>query len=80
MFLATTANQKYWETDKKILFLGEWCKVYSEKHIWSNLDHETLPSHWDKYQEWDSHRTYVEEIYEKYPKSKSFIRVCSHFI
>ncbi len=68
MFLATTANQKYWETDKKILFLGEWCKVYSEKHIWSNLDHETLPSNWGKYHEWDSHRIYVEEIYEKYLK------------
>jgi putative transferase (TIGR04331 family) len=68
MFLATTANQKYWKTDEKIIFLGEWCKVYGEKHIWSNLDHETLPSNWGKYHEWDSHRIYVEEIYEKYLK------------
>ena len=66
MFLVTTANPKYWKNDEKILFLGEWCKVYSEKHIWSNLDHETLPSHWGKYQQFDSHRTYLEGIYEKY--------------
>ena len=68
MFLVTTANQKYWKTDEKILFLGEWCKIYSEKHIWSNLDHETLPSPWDKYQRFDSHCTYLEGIYEKYLK------------
>ncbi|MCL0045581.1 LIC12162 family protein [Nitrospinaceae bacterium] len=68
MFLVTTANQKYWKTDEKILFLGEWCKMYREKHIWSNLDHETLPPHWDKYQQLNSHRTYLEEIFEKYLK------------
>ena len=66
MFLVTTANQKYWKTDEKILFLGEWCKLYSEKHIWSNLDYEILVSHWDKYQQFDSHREYLEGIYEKY--------------
>jgi putative transferase (TIGR04331 family) len=68
VFLVTTANQKYWKTDEKILFLGEWCKIYSEKHIWSNLDHETLPWCWGKYQEWESHQTYLEEIHEKYLK------------
>ena len=68
MFLVTTANPKYWKNDEKILFLGEWCKVYSEKHIWSNLDHETLPSHWDQYQQFDSHCAYLEETYEKYLK------------
>ena len=68
MFLVTTPNQKYWKTDEKILFLNEWCKLYSEKHIWSNLDHETLPSPWDQYQQFDSHRTYLDDIYEKYLK------------
>jgi len=68
MFLVTTANRKYWKTDEKILFLGEWCKIYSEKHIWSNIDYETLPSPWNKYQQLDSHFTYLEDIYEKYLK------------
>ena len=66
MFLVTTANQKYWKTDEKILFLGEWCKVYSEKHIWSNLDHENLLGNWEKCQQLGSHRAYLEEIYENH--------------
>lgn len=47
MFLVTTADERYWKTDTRILFLGEWCKRYSRRHIWSSLDSETLPYHWD---------------------------------
>ena len=43
MFLATTANQNFWKTDEPILFLGEWCRVYSQKRIWLKLEHEVLP-------------------------------------
>jgi putative transferase (TIGR04331 family) len=64
MFLATTANQKYWKTDEKILFLGEWCKVYDQKYIWSNLDYETLPFHWDEWGKFDERYKYLENIYE----------------
>ena len=46
MFLVTTANQLFWKTDEKILFLGEWCRLYEEKSVWSKLDHEVLPWHW----------------------------------
>ena len=66
MFLITTANQNYWKTDEKMLFLGEWCKLHSEKHIWSNLDHENLLGNWKKRQQLDSHRAYLEGIYENY--------------
>ena len=45
MFLVTTADQRFWKTDEKILFLGEWCKIYNQRHIWSNLDYEVLPYH-----------------------------------
>ena len=45
MFLATTANQNFWKTDEPILFLGEWCRLYSQKHVWSELEHEVLPYH-----------------------------------
>ena len=69
MFLVTTANQNYWKKDEKILFLGEWCKIYDQKHIWSNLDHETLPSHWDEIEDLDRHCKYLECLYEKYLKN-----------
>ena len=69
MFLVTTANQKYWKTDEKILFLGEWCKTYDQKHIWSKLDHETLPSNWDEWEKLDQRYTYLENLYDKYLNS-----------
>ncbi len=47
MLLVTTADQRFWKTDTKILFLGDWCRRYSQKHVWSQLDHEVLPFHWD---------------------------------
>ena len=66
MFLVTTANQKFWKTDEKILFLGEWCRMYDQKHVWSNLDHETLPSPWDEWEKLDQRYTYLESTYERY--------------
>jgi putative transferase (TIGR04331 family) len=47
MFLVLTGDQRFWKTDEKILFLGEWCRLYREKSVWSKLDAETLPFHWD---------------------------------
>jgi len=46
MFLVTTADQRFWKTDEKILFLGEWCRLYEQKAIWSELNQEVLPWHW----------------------------------
>ena len=66
MFLATTANQNFWKTDEKILFLGEWCKLYDQKHIWSKLDYEILPSPWEEREKLNNRHTYLDNIYEKY--------------
>jgi putative transferase (TIGR04331 family) len=69
MFLVTTANQNFWKTDEKILFLGEWCKIYDQKHIWSKIDHETFPSNWDKWEDFDQRYKYLESVCEKYLNS-----------
>jgi putative transferase (TIGR04331 family) len=69
LFLAITANQNYWKTDGEILFLGEWCMAYDQQHVWSKLDHEILPSHWDEREKLDEHCIYLESIYEKYLKN-----------
>jgi putative transferase (TIGR04331 family) len=66
MFLATTSNQDYWNKDKKILFLGEWCKLYSQKHVWQNLQHQTLSYHWDYRGKLYQDYLYCESVYEKY--------------
>jgi len=48
-FLISTANETTWPRDKDIpvLFLGEWCKRYSRKHIWEGMDYKTAKYHWD---------------------------------
>lgn len=46
MFLATTAIHSFWDTDEKIIFLGPWCLLPKDKHIWESLDYEMMPSPW----------------------------------
>ena len=58
MFLVTTANQNFWKLDEPILFLGEWCRMYSQKHVWSELPHEVLP-----YYGLDRDRVYSDYYY-----------------
>ncbi len=68
MFLITTANQKYWKTDEKVLFLGEWCKLYKDKEIWARMDHETLPFHWEDRARQIQGLGYINKLYERYLK------------
>jgi len=37
-YLITTANESSWKFDRPVLFLGEWCRLYGRKHIWSEMD------------------------------------------
>lgn len=65
MFLITTADQRFWKKDKPVLFLGEWCKLYSEKHIWEKLDFEVLPYHWDDRKKLFADYQYLQRLYER---------------
>ena len=64
MFLVTTADERTWKKDEKILFLGEWCRLYSRKKIWINLDAEILPYHWDDRVQLHQDYKSLVEIYE----------------
>ena len=66
MFLVTTADERTWEKNGKILFLGEWCKLYSRKHVWSKLDYETLPYHWNDRKKLFNDHKYICCVYERY--------------
>ena len=37
-FLITTADERSWKFDRPALFLGDWCRRYDQKHIWSSMD------------------------------------------
>ena len=45
--LVTTAVESSWLYEEPVLFLGEWCRRFSRRDHWSNLDHEVLAYHWD---------------------------------
>lgn len=47
MLLVTTPLESTWGTNEDIVFLGEWCKLYARKEIWSKRNHLVVPYHWD---------------------------------
>ena len=70
-FLITTADERTWKKEEEIIFLGEWCKLYSRKRIWSKLDFKTLPYHWDNRSKYYKDYKYLSDIYERYLKTLS---------
>jgi putative transferase (TIGR04331 family) len=44
--LITSSIEETWPKDHPVLFLGEWCKLYSRKKHWSKLDAKVLSYHW----------------------------------
>jgi len=46
-YLVTTAIESTWPDSQPVLFLGEWCKLYSRKEKWINIESETARYHWD---------------------------------
>jgi len=64
-FLALTALSEFWDKGKKIVFLGEWCKLYSKKNEWSSLDFEDAPFCWNNTEKITEGIHLCDQIYEK---------------
>jgi len=45
--LITTADERTWPRGRRVLFLGEWARLYSRRSAWKDLDAEVVPYHWD---------------------------------
>jgi putative transferase (TIGR04331 family) len=63
--LITTPLQESWDFDKPVLFLGEWCKLYSCRSDWRSLDYETVPYHWNDRDKLYKDYDYLMDLYEK---------------
>jgi putative transferase (TIGR04331 family) len=65
--LITTADERTWPKDKSepVLFLGEWCKRYSRKHIWEDIDYKVAPYHWDDRKKLFDDYQSIQKLYEK---------------
>lgn len=65
MLLVTTALEETWGSDEEILFLGEWCKLYDRKEIWSKRVSSTLADPWsDRHRRFSAYQ-FTEEVYKK---------------
>ena len=65
MILVTTADERTWKHGEKILFLGEWCKLFARKDKWSKLDYKVLSYHWDDHEKLYKDYLYLNNLYEE---------------
>jgi putative transferase (TIGR04331 family) len=54
------------EVGTEVLFLGEWCKLYSKKDLWSKYHSNTLPFHWNAKNKLNQDYHYLTTVYEKF--------------
>tara|TARA_B100001063_G_scaffold238952_1_gene261802 strand:- start:1406 stop:3154 length:1749 start_codon:yes stop_codon:yes gene_type:complete len=65
-FLITTADENTWPNQKdNIIFLGEWCKKYSRKEIWSTYNSDTLSYHWFDTDKFDKDFKYLKSLQDR---------------
>ncbi len=63
--MVTTSIEETWCEDTPIMFLGEWCKLYSRKSEWEKIESMVLPYHWDDRAKFDKDYHCIDEIYER---------------
>ena len=55
---------------EEIVFLGEWCKRYSMKNLWSSREHRTIDYHWANRKKLAIDHAYLESLNEELIKEK----------
>lgn len=62
--LVLTALENTWGTIQSLLFLGEWCKRYERRDVWSMRAHKTVPFHWDDRRKLHEDYDYLESLHK----------------
>ena len=65
-YLVKTALEETWPKglNDAVLFLGEWCRIYSRKERWSKMNADILPYHWDDRNKLYNDYQYLNSLYE----------------
>jgi putative transferase (TIGR04331 family) len=63
--LATTAREEFWEADKPMVFLGEWCRLYVRRAHWEQLDSKLLSSPYDRTDAIEDSYRKINQLYEQ---------------
>lgn len=68
MLLITTALKETFpkQNNERVLFLGEWCKIYNQKNTWQQFNSKTVSYHWDDREKLYQDTIYLNTVYEKY--------------
>ncbi len=75
-YLITTADEKTWKFDRSVIFLGEWCRLYNRKHIWSGMDALVAEPYGLKFSKRESDYSKLLSLEKKlFPK---FIQLLNH--
>ncbi len=64
-YLITTADERTWKFDRRVIFLGEWCHIYNRKHIWNNMNGDTIPWQGSNRIKIKKDYFYLNDLYEK---------------
>lgn len=64
--LVTTALEETWPENPQepVLFLGEWCRLYSRRERWSKMNAEVVPYHWDERKKIRQDYDLLTDLYE----------------
>lgn len=63
--LITTALESTWETERDLIFLGNWCLKNERKVFWKNLNHQVPQFHWQDYSKLSTDYIYLREFNER---------------
>ena len=61
----STAIEESWGESAPVLFLGEWCRLFSRRHRWEELDAEVAPYHWSDREKVETDRAYLWKLHER---------------
>lgn len=61
--LVTTALEKTWGKNEKIIFLGDWCVPYEKRKLIKKRKFNIIKYHWSNKQKKINDRTEIEKIY-----------------
>lgn len=65
--LILSADEHTWPQNYNdpVIFLGEWCKLYSRKSVWQKYNYKVASYHWDDRQKLFKDYLYIEILYEE---------------
>ena len=63
--LVSTAIEESWGESEPVVFLGEWCRLFSRRQRWKGVDAEVATYHWSDRKKVESDRVYLWGLHER---------------